>query len=309
MAIAMVASSFAGTLVHLMVARVIVGIGIGTVLACIAAFAADFAPPGRQNFAVGILQGGYPLGATFTGFVTAWALPHFGWQGVLLGTGLVTIAILPLAWFILPEAQHLSASSAKVSLGDAIGGSRLRSSLLLWCATIGSFMALYFIASWITKLAIEAGLLEKNAIIASAIYNIGAFFGVLGMSLAANRMDIRKLAAILLIAAAAAFLWFGGVRMSVVPVLCSAFVLGVTLQGGFNALYPLAARVYPARVRATGIGWAMGIGRIGAFTGPFVGGWALSAQLPLIAVFGIFCVPLLIAAASARAVTFEEFEQ
>jgi hypothetical protein len=78
----------------------------------------------------------------------------------------------------------------------------------------------------------------------------------------------------------------------------------VSLQGGFNALYPIAARVYPDEVRATGIGWAMGIGRIGAFTGPLIGGWALAAKLPLVAVFGIFCVPLLIAAFSVRRIRF-----
>ena len=309
MATAMIASSYADTVAHLVLARIVVGIGIGTVLACIAALAAEFAPADRRNFAVGILQGGYPVGATVTGLLTAWALPHLQWHGVLLGTGLVTLAVLPLAWWQLPETPRLAAAAGKVTLSDAIGGARLTPSLLLWSATICGFMALYFVASWITKLAIEAGLPETQAIVASAIYNIGAFFGVLGMSLAASRFDIRMIACTLLIAAAGAFLWFGGVKMSVAWVLIAAFVLGMTLQGGFNALYPLAARVYPARVRATGIGWAMGLGRIGAFTGPLIGGWALGAKLPLVAVFGFFCLPLVIAATCARAVTFGEIEE
>jgi MFS transporter, AAHS family, 4-hydroxybenzoate transporter len=89
-------------------------------------------------------------------------------------------------------------------------------------------------------------------------------------------------------------------------VLTAAFVMGVTLQGGFNSLYPIAARIYPDDARATGIGWAFGIGRIGAFSGPLIGGWALSQHLPLVAVFGIFCIPLTIAAVSARRISFEK---
>lgn len=306
MALSMIVSSFANTVLHLVLTRVLVGVAIGTVLACIAALAAEYAPPARRNFAVGILQGGYPVGAMITGFATAWALPLVGWHGMLLATGLVTLAVVPLAWMLLPESVKIAGPRARVSIAETVGGSRLRPSMLLWTATICGCMALYFIASWITKLAIEAGLPETEAIVASAIYNSGAFFGVLAMSLAASRFDIRTLACVLLISAAGAFLWFGGVRMSVDMVLVAAFVLGVTLQGGFNALYPLAARVYPDAVRATGIGWAMGLGRIGAFGGPLIGGWALGLKLPLVAIFGLFCVPLLIAAFAARAIKFDE---
>ncbi len=165
-------------------------------------------------------------------------------------------------------------------------------------------MALYFIASWITRLAIEAGLPETQAIVASAVYNIGSVIGVLGMSVATLRLDVRNLACGLLAAAAVLFVWFGGVRMAVGPVLFTAGLLGVALQGGLNALYPIAARVYPDAVRATGIGWAMGVGRIGAFCGPLMGGWALGHRWPLVGVFGIFCVPLIVAATCARAVRF-----
>jgi len=98
------------------------------------------------------------------------------------------------------------------------------------------------------------------------------------------------------------FLIFGGLSMPLAGVLITAFVMGVTLQGGFNMLYPLATQVYPDAIRATGIGWTFGIGRIGAFTGPLIGGWALGQHWPLVAIFGLFCLPLLIAATAAAKV-------
>ena len=38
----------------------------------------------------------------------------------------------------------------------------------------------------------------------------------------------------------------------------------------------MAAGLYPARIRSTGVGWALGIGRIGSIIGPVVGGLMIS---------------------------------
>jgi MFS transporter, AAHS family, 4-hydroxybenzoate transporter len=302
MAAAMYASSYAQSVAQLASIRFVVGTGIGTVLACIAAIAARVAPLKHRNFAVGILQGGYPIGAMITGFVAAWALPVYGWERVLVATAVISAMFVPIVWLVLPGGLTAAPAGPAHKLSETIAGPRKRASIWLWTATICGFMALYFIASWITKLAIEAGLPETNAIIASAIYNFGAFAGTLGGSIAATRFNVHRLCGTLLLLAAAVFLVFGGVSMPLIGVLITAFLMGITLQGGFNMLYPIAAQVYPDKVRATGIGWAFGIGRIGAFTGPLVGGWALAQDWPLVAVFAIFVVPLLIAAFAALSV-------
>lgn len=302
MAIAMWVSSHATSIAQLATIRFVVGTGIGTVLACIAAIAARVAPLKHRNFAVGVLQAGYPIGAMLTGFVVAWALPIYGWEQVLVATAAISACFVPAVWLLLPANVTSMEEGNAPALADTIAGERKRASILLWTATICGFMALYFIASWITKLAIEAGLPETKAIVASAIYNFGAFAGTVAGSIAGTRFDVRKLCGVLLFCAAAVFLVFGGVAMPLAGVLFTAFLMGITLQGGFNMLYPIAAQVYPDRVRATGIGWAFGIGRIGAFTGPLIGGWALSQNWPLVYVFGIFVVPLAIAGLAAMRV-------
>jgi MFS transporter, AAHS family, 4-hydroxybenzoate transporter len=304
MTLAMLASSTAESVGELAAYRVVVGIGIGTVLACIAAIAARVAPLKHRNFAVGVLQAGYPIGAMLSGFATAWALPHYGWEAVMIATAAISAICIPLVFAILPARLETISSGHHVHLKEIVAEDRRRSSILLWASTICGFMALYFITSWITKLAIEAGLPETQAIIASAIYNFGAFIGTFAMSVAGTRIDVRKISSVLLIATAAVFLFFGGVSLPLAGVLVTAFIMGACLQGGFNALYPIAAQVYPDHIRATGIGWAMGIGRIGAFSGPLLGGWALAKDLPLVAVFAIFCVPLLIAAVAVRRIRF-----
>ncbi len=305
MAGAMVASAFAPDIWTLAALRLVVGVGIGTVLASITALSAGFAPERWRHVAAGVPQAGYPIGATIAGFATAWALPQHGWAAVFTAAGWLTLLLVPVCWFLLPEAPE-TAHRTQHSIAETIGGGRRRNTLLLWVATVGGFMALYFIASWITKLAIAAGLPQGQAIIASSIYSVGSCVGTILISFAAMRMDLRKLVFGNLALASILFVVFGGVHMSLTPLLWVCFFIGVTLQGGVNGNYPLAAAIYPAEMRATGLGWAMGIGRVGALLGPLIGGAALSAGLPLVVVFGIFCVPMLATGFAAMAVRMDE---
>ena len=298
MAFAMITSAFAPSIALLALVRVFVGLGIGTVLASITALSAGFAPERWRHVATGVPQAGYPIGATLAGFVVAALLPHYGWAAMFAGAGAITLLLVPLCWFALPESPDHATASA-MPLASALGGSRRRDTVLLWVCTIGGFMALYFIASWITRLAIQAGLAPTQAIIASAVYNAGACVGTVGLSLLATRFDLRRLMAIMLVSASVLFLVFGGIAMPLVPLLLVSFLIGITLQGGVNCNYPLAASVYPAEARATGLGWAMGVGRAGALIGPMLGGWAMGAGLSLVSVFAIFCVPMLATALAA----------
>jgi MFS transporter, AAHS family, 4-hydroxybenzoate transporter len=309
MTLGMFASSQVQSITQLLLARLMIGIGIGTVLASMAALASENSPPKFRNFAVGLLQAGYPIGATMTGFVVAWALPLVGWRHVLIGATLVSVLLLSGVYCLLPRDKGKVQAvqiSGTLRFARLIDNGRFAATLLLWSATICGFMVLYFIVSWITKLAIESGLEQPDAIVAGAIYNVGAFAGTVGLSLLAMRFRLQRLIFAFMLVAAAIMLLFGGVKMPLILALVTVFLLGVALQGGFNGLYPLAAQIYPSEIRVTGIGWAFGIGRIGAFSGPLAGGWALDAQFPLVVTFGIFCVPLVIAASCAMLVRTED---
>jgi benzoate transport len=324
----MFASGFARDVNELLACRVFVGIGIGTVLAGMAAITAEYAPARHRSFAVGFLQAGYPIGAVATGFLVAWLLPHHGWRPLLIGGGVISLMLLPIVYFLMPESiqflrrfggpnalqrintlrgrmgqpavsslEALDPTVAEIS-GDEAPPS-LRSTMLLWVSVFMAMMVLYFIVSWIPKLAIEAGLDMTKGIYAGAIYNIGAAIGIVCLSLLSIRVRLQTLIPIFLTSAAVMMIVFGSVKMPVAGVMLVAFMLGVTLQGGFNGLYPLAAQIYPTSSRSAGVGRAMGIGRGGAVLGPLLGGYLLTAAVPLPALFGIFAAPLLIAGACA----------
>ena len=73
------------------------------------------------------------------------------------------------------------------------------------------------------------------------------------------------------------------------------FLIGLLFQGGFTGLYAVAAKVYPADIRSTGVGWSIGLGRIGAVIGPGVAGFMIAAGLSMSVNFYIFAVPVVLA--------------
>jgi MFS transporter, AAHS family, 4-hydroxybenzoate transporter len=300
MSLGMIACGYVGSLSALVVARVVVGMGIGTVLAAMAALASESAPTKDQNLAVGVVQAGFPLAAVFTGFAVAALLKQYHWQDLLRWAGWLTVIMLPVAWWILPDHDAVAAEEApRVRLAELFLPGLRHRTLWLWAAIFFGLMVLYFILSWITKLSIQAGLSETNSIYAGAIYNFGAFCGTMTMSWLAVRVSLGKLIPALLVSAACTMMLFATIPLTLTLALVLAFIIGVTLQGGYNGVWPLAASVYPSRCRATGIGIAMGIGRSGAVVGPWMGGMLIAAKAPLWALFAAYCVPLLICAFAA----------
>lgn len=302
MTVGMLASGAAAAIWQLVVLRVVVGAGIGTVLAAMAALCAEVAPIHQRHRAVGLVQAGYPFSAIFTGLAVAALLRGHGWHWLLTGAGALTLVLLPAAWLVLPCGGRQTAGGGAGSVQRLFAPELRARTWALWTAVFCGLMVLYFIVSWIPKLAIAAGLSETNGIYAGALYNLGAFTGTVAMSELALRIPLGKLVPAMLAGAAVAMLVFGAVTMPVGVTMAAAFAIGVLLQGGYNGVWPLAASVYPESIRTTGVGWAIGIGRSGAIVGPLLGGYLMDLHLPLVLLFGAYCLPLLACAAGAAMV-------
>jgi benzoate transport len=315
---------------QLMILRFFIGVGIGTALPCMAALISEYAPEKYRNFAVGALYAGWPLGSIFTGFVSAWTIPAFGWQATLVGAGVLTAIQLPFLWIFLPESmqylvkrkpagalEKLNAIFARLDhppvsempLPDeayskpGVAGlwsdGRALSTALLWGAMIFGFASLWFTIAWIPQLATMAGLDVTNARIAGAIFNAGAFIGTLTLGLITVRMKLQPTIMTFLVSAAVVMVLFGVFRFSLPITMMIAFVIGFLQMGGFNGIYALGTQLYPMEVRSTGVGWMTGVGRAGAILGPLIGGVLIEADLPLSVIFLVFAVPTVLCALCA----------
>lgn len=331
MGLSMIACGFATNVTTLIVLRFIVGLGIGAILASMAAITSEYSPAKHRTIAVALLQAGYSIGAMLAGLAVYFFLPHSTWHWFMSGAGVATLLLLPMAWVLMPESLEflekrqpknalvrINKIRAKMgwplltSLADVgerkpanasqlFSGGQWKQTLILWAAFFACYMTLYFVIAWVPKLAIEAGLNPAQAIFAGVTYNLGAFIGGLALCWLLFKFDVRPLVLILMLAGAVALVAFAA-PMSVALTLAVAFAIGFAVQGGFNGLYPLVTNAYPAQIRSTGIGWCIGVGRAGAVLGPLLGGAMLGANTSLFVVFLVFTVPLAVAGVLATLV-------
>ncbi|MEM6938179.1 MAG: MFS transporter [Pseudomonadota bacterium] len=320
------ATAAATSLPVLIALRLISGLGIGAMLASVATMASEFAPDMRRNLILGVVLSGYPIGATVFGLVAADVLPVYGWQAIFLGAGVTTLATFPIAWLALPESptfllsvrpgnalqrlnhilqrlgqpalKELPAQHAqpKVRSVRALFSDELpRETTLLWLAFFMNFAALYFLLSWIPKLATSAGLALELAIYAGAVFNFGAVFGIAVSGLLSQRFGLKRTIAAFLLLTAVLMGAFGLANGSITIMILFGLI-GFFMQGGFVGLYAIAARLYPTEIRTTGVGWAIGAGRTGAIVGPLVGGMFVGMGLAIGTNFRWFAITLILAA-------------
>ncbi|MGB5246490.1 MAG: MFS transporter [Woeseia sp.] len=312
---------------QLLVLRFLSGLGIGVLLASSATVAAEYAPDRKRNFVVGFVMSGYTIGAFGSGLVAAQVIPGYGWQAMFYIAGAATLATLPFLIWLLPESldflvrvrprnalpkvnrilrrMALPALSSLPAAGSVekaanvpalLRGRRRTSTLMLWSAFFMSFATLYFLLSWIPKLAAATGITLELAIYAGAVFNLGAFFGICLQGWLSLTFGLQRTIAVFMFAAGGLLLLFGFVSQAWL-VLVMFGLIGFTVQGGFVGLYAVAARLYPAELRNTGIGWAIGLGRFGAVVGPIVAGYLIASGLGLVGNFTVFALPMLLAGA------------
>jgi benzoate transport len=317
-------TQFAQNVEHLIFFRLISGIGIGGMLASTATLAAEYAPAKTKDFWVSFAMSGYPIGAVLSGLVAAEVIPKQGWHMMFSIAGIATAVTLPLIYLFLSESLDFLLKSqpqnaleransilsqinqptlaalpivdnnvSKASVGALLSEDRKIPTLQLWVAIFLAFATLYFLTMWIPKLASSAGLSPKLAIYAGTVFNLGAFFGITLQGYLSSQIGLRRIITYYFVGTAVLMGIFGFFTGSSM-ILALFGLIGFGIQGGFIGLYAVAARLYPTQVRTTGVGWAIGLGRVGAIVGPIVGGLLIGAGLSMTANFMVFVVPTLI---------------
>ena len=319
-------TAYSENISQLILMRLVSGLGIGCMLATTATLTSENVLNNSKDFWVSLVISGYPVGAVVSGYVAAAIIPSYGWESMFVLAGLTTLLTIPLIFFFLSESpQFYLKKQPKDALAKAnkilikmnfkpldslpkIGlkannkplVSRLFSekykisTLQLWAALFFAFGCLYFLISWIPKLASDAGLSIELAIYAGTIFNVGAFFGIVLQGYFSSKIGLKKTISFFLLLTfllMASFKLFVGTDI----LLLVYFLLGFSLQGGFVGLYAVAARLYPTEFKTTGVGWAIGMGRVGGILAPLIGGLLISIGLSLSANFLIFSIPALFA--------------
>jgi MFS transporter, AAHS family, 4-hydroxybenzoate transporter len=168
--------------------------------------------------------------------------------------------------------------------------------LLLWVVFFMSLLDIYFLANWLPIVLNDLGASDSAAAAIGAMLQVGGIVGTFVLGSLIDRFSFRALALTYLVAVFAVGA-IGQLGHAAIPVSAAIFVAGFCVVGGQIAANALAAGFYPTALRATGVGWALGIGRIGSIIGPLVGGLLLAAKWSAAALFlaaaaAAFCASL-----------------
>jgi AAHS family 4-hydroxybenzoate transporter-like MFS transporter len=321
-------TSTAQSMTVLLIYRFAGGLAIGAMLASITAITAEYSPDSRRNFMICIVQGTYAIGATLGGLLAVYLIEDYGWRSVFAVGAMLNGAVLVLVFFLLPEslsfllskrpAQGLQKANRIIA---RLGGTLLQSwpeavaqqqgeagvkalfhgdmkkwSLLLWVATFSAMFGIYFLMSWIPKIVVDAGMPLDKAIWIGMSINAGGLVGILWLGYRSAISGLRFMIAAFMVTAGLLMIVFGMLEQQLALLMVTAVALGFFGQGGFIGLYSVAARLYPTQVRATGIGWAIGLGRVGAIIGPSMAGLLIGMGWSQALYFAVLSIPFFVGA-------------
>ncbi len=309
----MLGSAWAGGFYELLWLRVVTGIGVGGTIASVAVVVSEYAPDRWRGPALAVYATGYSIGATLGGALAAYTIPRYGWRSAFAIGGAMSLLLLPLAWWRLPEphdflltrrpvpaarlpAADLAQGGSQRSFREAIALLLTPSTMLVWLTFFCTMAGFYFIVSWTPRLLNAAGLSTRQGMTGGVLLNLGGIAGCGLFAIASIRANTQRLLCVSLLGAGVAIIAFGVTMTRVELALGTALLLGIIANAAMAGLYAVGPPLYPAAVRTTGMGWAIGIGRFGAILAPLLSGALLDRGATPAQLYFFFSIPFAVAA-------------
>lgn len=294
-----IATITAASPLQLMGWRLVTGIGLGAALVNAVALVAEAAPQRGRATVITLMYAGFPLGGSMAGFAAPLILSAGGWQLLFAIAGVLPLVLLPVLRRWLPRTPPCRSVTTATLPGSGTGKSRTATgtgaiadaagsfallfgegraaaTLMLWALCFLTLLQVYLLIMWLPSLLSDAGLPTSFAIRAGAIFNLGGVVGGIAMAVLVDRLGPRF---VLMAAYTAAALSIVGLADAHSKNLVLVWLLlsGIAVIGAQFCITALLATYYPSDMRATGIGWGLGVGRIGAVIAPVLAGSAQSA--------------------------------
>jgi len=320
----MLATAMTRSVPEMIVLRLLTGLGIGGVMANAVALATEYSPKRRRASLLMLISCGFTGGAILGGVVSAALIPLSGWQSVFVVGGLLPLAIAVAMYRYLPESlsflaarsqhrdrlehwlHHIAPdirldhktplalpehSPAGVRVAELLQGGRAPVSLLLWSVSFANLLNLFFLANWLPTLSATMGYSPSAAVLAGTTLQLGGFVGAIVMGPLIDRFGFYRVLVPAFLAAAVAIVVLGRPELPPPLLFGAVLVTGAFIVGAQPAINVLAATLYPTALRATGVGWTLGVGRVGSIVGPVAAAQLLALHWSLETLFVAAAVP------------------
>lgn len=319
---------WAGGIEELMVLRFLTGLGLGAAAPSCVALTGEFSPKRLRATFVLVIYCGFSLGFVVAGLVAGWLIPAHGWRSVFWVGALLPLALVPLLVLFLPESPvHLIRRGAdreriagvfrridpslpgaaafaapaedtgrRAALSSLFTRHRVLGTALLWFVFAINLGEFYALQSWLPSMLTDLGHAMSTVVAATTLTMVGGIAAAFVTGPAMDRLGAYRTLGVFYLAGAVFVAATGLAFGAPLWLLMTAnFLAGCAISGGQKSLIALAAVFYPASIRSTGVGWALGIGRVGGILGPIVVGGALAAQWSARGIFLAMAVPVLAA--------------
>ncbi len=325
-----IGKAFASSIVALSILQLLAGLGIGGAMPNAIALVSEYAPVNRRSLMIAVASAGYSVGASGAGFLTARLAGVYGWQVTFLVGGVAALAMVPVLIMLLPEsirflvlsgAEHskviaifrkvdrrlpaktdfIPTSSEHKLAGFPVAHlfreGRTGMTILLWLGVFMDLLVIYYMTSWLpVTIHGVGGISVEDAAIAAALFSAAGVIGAPVIGQLMDRFGPVRMLALSFFLASVCIAFTGSLAASHTALKIIIFLAGFFSVGAHVGISALAGELYPTFMRATGVGWALGIGRFGSLISPVLGGLLLAWQWPVTSIFMAVALPALLAA-------------
>jgi AAHS family 4-hydroxybenzoate transporter-like MFS transporter len=314
--------------------RFMTGLGIGGAMPATVALTSDYSPLKRRGTLIMLMFCGNTVGGFLGGQLVAQILPIFGWQSIFLAGGIPPVVLIPFLMLFLPESPrfliahradapatqailrklNVSAQAAATKLVDVAKGNPVQQlftgglaipTVLLWIAFFANLLNMYLFSYWMPTVLTLSGFKPENAVFYASMFSLGGILSCVVLGPAIDRFGAPRVLAASFASGVIFVLAVGLANLPAPFIMIPIFGAGAAMIGSQLGANAMAAGLYPARIRSTGVGWALGIGRLGGIAGPAIGGALLAFGLPPKQIFLCACGPALIAACATLLLTIK----
>lgn len=261
--------------------RLLAGIGLGGLVPSANALVAELVHAKWRSTIATLMMSGVPIGGSIAALAGIPLIPAFGWPVMFLVAAVALLVVVPLGMRFLPETlppAKEASQTESVGFKSLLRAPYLGMSLLFAISTLVTLFAWYGLGTWLPNLMQLAGYNLGSALTFALALNLGAVVGSVATAWAGTRFGpIPTAIAAAAVAAVALAVLVAGPPVGLVYVML--VLAGVGTHGTQCLIIAAVASHYPAHLRGTALGWALGVGRIGAVAAPQVGGLLLAAGL------------------------------
>ncbi|GAA1626939.1 aromatic acid/H+ symport family MFS transporter [Brevibacterium sanguinis] len=280
------------------VLRFLAGVGLGGLLPSSNALVAGLVAPRWRATVATIMMSGVPVGGILAALTGLIVIPTLGWRWMFFLT-LVSLLIIPFALKYLPSRgpEEASARADRTNRSSLFAGPYALISALFAIAALAVLFVWFGLGIWLPRLLETQGYDLGSALTFALTLNIGAVIGSILTAWAGTRYGALAAAAVATALTGLAMVAMISDQLPIVVTYLLLIVAGIGTHGSMCLIIGAINNTYPAAIRGTALGWALGMGRLGAVLAPQAGGLLIGTAAGVAAVYGVFAGGAIFAAA------------